>query len=56
MSETAESVEMIPIAQITVLNPRARNRRVFEELDFATLLRAEGLTTMPKPLAERLNR
>jgi ParB family chromosome partitioning protein len=32
MSEPAEEVVMIPIAKIAVLNPRARNRRVFEEL------------------------
>ncbi|MGA0601530.1 plasmid partitioning protein RepB C-terminal domain-containing protein [Caulobacter sp. KR2-114] len=29
---TAGAVERVPISQITVLNPRARNRRVFEEL------------------------
>ncbi|WP_421935599.1 plasmid partitioning protein RepB C-terminal domain-containing protein [Phenylobacterium sp.] len=32
MSEPVQSVELVPIDQITVLNPRARNRRVFEEL------------------------
>jgi ParB family transcriptional regulator, chromosome partitioning protein len=32
MSEAADTVEMIPVASIRVLNPRARNRRVFEEL------------------------
>lgn len=32
MSEPDAAVEMIPIAAITVLNPRVRNRRVFEEL------------------------
>lgn len=32
MSEPIQTVELIPIDQITVLNPRARNRRVFEEL------------------------
>jgi ParB family chromosome partitioning protein len=28
----ASDVEMIPVSQITVLNPRARNKRVFQEL------------------------
>jgi ParB family transcriptional regulator, chromosome partitioning protein len=32
MTDAADQVELIPIAEITVLNPRARNRRVFEEL------------------------
>jgi ParB family chromosome partitioning protein len=28
----ASDVEMVPVSQITVLNPRARNKRVFQEL------------------------
>jgi len=29
---TATEIEMVPVDAITVLNPRARNRRVFDEL------------------------
>ena len=32
MSEAEQRVELIPVDTITVLNPRERNRRVFEEL------------------------
>jgi ParB family chromosome partitioning protein len=32
MSEPTQTVELIPISEITVLNPRVRNKRVFEEL------------------------
>lgn len=32
MSDTAPEIRLIPVASITVLNPRARNRRVFGEL------------------------
>lgn len=32
MSEPVQTVELIAIDQINVLNPRVRNRRVFEEL------------------------
>jgi ParB family chromosome partitioning protein len=32
VSETADIVEVVPVAAITVLNPRVRNKRVFEEL------------------------
>lgn len=28
----AQKVEMIPIARITILNPRVRNRRNFKEI------------------------
>ena len=31
-SEPAPTVRLIPIGQITVLNPRVRNKRVFGEL------------------------
>jgi ParB family chromosome partitioning protein len=30
-------------------------RRLFDDEDFATLLRAEGLSTLPRPLAERIH-
>jgi ParB family transcriptional regulator, chromosome partitioning protein len=32
MTETEQVVEMIPVEAITVLNPRTRNRRIFNEL------------------------
>lgn len=32
MNPTSESIEMIPISAIQVLNPRARNKRIFGEL------------------------
>ncbi|WP_281413018.1 hypothetical protein [Aureimonas sp. OT7] len=32
MTEAVSDIVSIPIAQIEVLNPRIRNRRIFEEL------------------------
>ena len=32
MSEPGKNVEVIPIDRITVLNPRVRNKRNFEEM------------------------
>ena len=32
MTATAADVRMIPVDQITVLNPRSRNKRIFSEL------------------------
>lgn len=32
MSKVEQKVEMVPVDQITILNPRARNKRVFNEL------------------------
>ena len=37
---TATEIQMVPVDAITVLNPRARNRRVFHELITSTLTSA----------------
>jgi hypothetical protein len=31
-SQEAQSVEMIPIERITVINPRVRNKKIFKEI------------------------
>jgi ParB family chromosome partitioning protein len=48
-------IKKATLAQSRLLFLANAVRKLLADEHFATLLRAEGLTTMPKPLAERLN-
>src|SRR4051794_26184849 len=51
MSDTVPEIRAIPIAAITVLNPRARNRKVFAELvgSISHLGLKKPITVSPRP-------
>jgi ParB family chromosome partitioning protein len=48
MSAEVSDVRMIPVGQITILNPRTRNKRIFREL--ITSIKRLGLK---KPITVR---
>jgi ParB family chromosome partitioning protein len=50
MSEGAPDIRMIPIAEIEILNPRSRNRKIFEELvdSIAKLGLKKPITVSPR--------
>lgn len=57
MIETSDTVVLIPIIAITVLNPRVRNKRIFEELvaSIAHLGLKKPITVSPKGKGEGYN-
>lgn len=51
MSEAEPDIQMVPIDQIEILNPRSRNRKIFDELvgSIAQLGLKKPITVSPKP-------